>query len=552
MDILIELLAEHPLLLLFLVSTIGYYLGEIRFGSAGLGVAAVLFVGLAFGALDPRISLPPELVSLGLVLFVYSIGLASGPGFFASFSSSGLRDNMMVAAVLLVAAAIVAVEAVAFNLKSTVAAGIYTGALTNTPALAQVLNYVTHSSLAQAGPSVATEPVVGYSVAYPLGVIGPILAILMMQRIWRIDYKQDAGRVRDMFPIEQEIYNRTVRVMNPAAIGASLRDLSRQRGWRVVFGRVKHGDKVELAIDDRLLHEGDLISVIGTPEDVDRVVNELGELATEQLDVDRSVYDFRRVFVSNPDLAGRKLADLDLPHRFGAIVTRVRRGDIELLAHGDLVLELGDRVRFVAPRDQMRAISQYFGDSYKKLSEIHLGTLGLGLALGLLVGMIPISLPGGIQFKLGEAGGPLIVALLLSALRRTGPIVWSLPYSANLTIRQLGLTVLLAGIGIRSGYTFFSTMTQAGGLTILLAGAVVSVVTPLLVLWIGYRWLKLPFGVLTGVVSAVHTQPAVQAAALAQARNDLPNHGYALAFPMATITKILLAQIIVAFLPYVR
>lgn len=164
--------------------------------------------------------------------------------------------------------------------------------------------------------------------------------------------------------------------------------------------------------------------------------------------------------------------------------------------------------------------------------------------------MIPISLPGGIQFKLGEAGGPLLVALVLSAVRRTGPIVWNLPYSANLTIRQLGLTVLLAGIGIRSGYTFLSTMTQAGGLTILLAGAVVSIVTPLLVLWIGYRWLKLPFGVLTGIVSAVHTQPAVQAAALAQARNDLPSHGYALAFPMATITKILLAQILVAFLPY--
>lgn len=550
MNVFVEWLVEHPLLLLFLVSTIGYYLGEIRVGNTGLGVAAVLFVGLAFGALDARISLPPELVSLGLALFVYSIGLASGPGFFASFSRSGLRDNMMVAAVLLIAAAIVAVEALALGLKSTIAAGIYTGALTNTPALAQVLNFVTHSSLRDAGPAVATEPVVGYSVAYPLGVIGPILAILLMQRVWRIDYKKDAEQVRDMFPIEQEIYNRTARVANPAVIGASLRALSRQRGWRVVFGRVKHGDKVELAIHDLILREGDLISVIGAPEDVDRVVNELGELASEQLDVDRSAYDFRRVFVSNPDLVGRKLADLDLPHRFGAIVTRVRRGDIELLAHGDLVLELGDRVRFVAPRDQMRAISQYFGDSYKKLSEINLGTLGLGLALGLLVGMIPISLPGGLQFKLGEAGGPLLVALVLSALRRTGPIVWSMPYSANLTIRQLGLTVLLAGIGIRSGYTFLSTMTQTGGFTILLAGAVVSIVTPLLALWIGYRWLKLPFGVLTGVVSAVHTQPAVQAAALAQARNDLPNHGYALAFPMATITKILLAQVLVALLPY--
>lgn len=552
MNILIELLVEYPLLLLFMVSTAGYYIGEIRFRGTGLGIAAVLFVGLAFGALDPRLTLPGELVTLGLVLFVYSVGLASGPGFFASFSRSGLRDNLMVAAVLIIAALIVVAEAFVLNLKSTVAAGIYTGALTNTPALAQVLSYASHNALGVAGASIGTEPVVGYSVAYPMGVIGPILAILLMQRIWRINYRKDADQVRDMFPVEQELYNRTVRVNNPAVIGRQLRELSLQQRWRVVFGRVKHGDKVELVTDDIVLDDGDLLSVIGTPEDVDPVVQELGTPAVEQLDLDRSAYDFRRVFLSNSDLAGRKLADLDLPHRFGAIVTRVRRGDIELLAYDDLVLELGDRVRFVAPRSQIRAMSDYFGDSYKKLSEINLGSLGLGITLGLLIGMIPITLPGGIEFKLGEAGGPLIVALVLSALRRTGPIVWSIPYSANLTIRQLGLTILLAGIGIRSGYTFLSTLTQEGGMTILLAGAVVSLVTPLLVLWIGYRWFKLPFGVLTGIVSAVHTQPAVQASALTQARNDLPNHGYALAFPMATIAKILLAQIIVAFLPYVR
>jgi putative transport protein len=385
-----------------------------------------------------------------------------------------------------------------------------------------------------------------------MGVIGPILIILLMQRVWRIDYKQDAEAVRDMFPVEQEIYNRTVRVTNAAIIGAPIRELSATRQWRVIFGRLQRGATVELATGNTVLQTGDLVSVIGTPEDVDPVVKELGVLAAEQLDLDRSAYDFRRVFVSNPDLVGRKLADLDLPGRFGAIVTRVRRGDIELLAFGDLVLELGDRVRFVAPRSQVRPLSDYFGDSYKKLSEVNFGALGIGITLGLLIGMIPISLPGGIEFKLGEAGGPLIVALVLSALRRTGPVVWSIPYSANLTIRQLGLTILLAGIGIRSGYTFLTTLSQEGGMTILLAGAVVSLLTPLLVLWIGYRLFKLPFGVLTGIVSAVHTQPAVQASALTQARNDLPNHGYALAFPMATIAKILLAQIIVAFLPYMR
>jgi putative transport protein len=552
MNILIDLLVEHPLLLLFFVSTLGYYIGEIRIKGTGLGIAAVLFVGLAVGALDPRLTLPPELISLGLVLFVYSVGLASGPGFFASFSRSGLRDNLMVAGVLIVAALIVVAEAALLNLKSTVAAGIFTGALTNTPALAQVLSYVTHGPLQLAGTAVGTEPVVGYSVAYPMGVIGPILIILLMQRVWRIDYKQDAEAVRDMFPVEQEIYNRTVRVTNATIIGAPIRELSATRHWRVIFGRLQRGATIELATGDTVLQAGDLVSVIGTPEDVDPVVKELGVLAAEQLDLDRSAYDFRRVFVSNPDLVGRKLAALDLPGRFGAIVTRVRRGDIELLAFGDLVLELGDRVRFVAPRSQVRPLSDYFGDSYKKLSEVNFGALGIGITLGLLIGMIPISLPGGIEFKLGEAGGPLIVALVLSALRRTGPIVWSIPYSANLTIRQLGLTILLAGIGIRSGYTFLTTLSQEGGMTILLAGAVVSLVTPLLVLWIGYRLFKLPFGVLTGIVSAVHTQPAVQASALTQARNDLPNHGYALAFPMATIAKILLAQIIVAFLPYMR
>ncbi len=552
MSPLIDLLVKHPLLLLFLVSTIGYLIGEIRIKGTGLGIAAVLFIGLAFGALNPALTLPPELISLGLVLFVYSVGLSSGPGFFASFSRNGLRDNIMVAGVLIVAALIVVAQSYMFGFKSSVAAGLYTGALTNTPALAQVITFVSMTPPALAAASVAAEPVVGYSVAYPIGVLGPIFAIFIMQRVWRINYKQDADQVRDMFPVEQELYNRTVRVTNPAFVGRRLRDMSGRQAWRVLFGRLRHGDTIELASGDSQLQLGDLVSVIGTPEDVDGVVGTLGQPAAEPLELDRSDYDFRRVFVSQPELVGRKLADLDLPHRFGAIVTRVRRGDIELLAFGDLRLELGDRVRFVAPRSQVKLLSEFFGDSYKKLSEINLGSFGLGVTIGLLVGLIPLHLPGGIEFRLGEAGGPLIVALILSALRRSGPIVWTLPYSANLTIRQIGLTVLLAGIGIRSGYTFFSTLTQEGGLSILLAGAVVSLTTPFLVLLIGYRWFKLPFGVLTGIVSAVHTQPAVQATAINQARNDLPNHGYALAFPMATITKILLAQLIAAFLPYVR
>jgi len=549
MEFIINLLVEQPLLLLFIVMAIGYAIGEIKIKGTGLGVAAVLFVGLFFGALDERLTLPPLVVTLGLVLFVYSVGLASGPGFFTSFSRNGLRDNLMVIGVMLLAALIVVETVGVFGFKPSVSAGIFNGALTNTPSLAQVTSYVAANAPADIAKVAAGEPVVGYSVSYPMGVIGPMLAIVLMRRLWSINYRDGAQRVRDMFPVEQEIYNRTVRVSKTAHIGKPLSELAPQKHWRVIFGRLKRGSAIELTTRDTVLQQGDLLSVIGIPEDVDAVVRELGEPAEEQLDLDRSEYDFRRVFVSNQSLVGKKLSDINLPGQFGAIVTRVRRGDIELLATADTVLELGDRVRFVAPRSQVKPISDFFGDSYRSLSEVNLLSLGLGLALGLLIGMIPITLPGGIQFKLGDAGGPLIVALVLSALRRTGPIVWSLPYSANLTLRQLGLTILLAGIGIRSGYTFLATLQASGGLQILLAGAVVSLVTAFLVLFICYKLLKIPYGLAIGMMAAVHTQPAVQAYAVNEAKNDLPNHGYALAFPMATIIKILLAQLLVAFLP---
>lgn len=549
MERVVGLLVDQPLLLLFVVIAIGYAIGEIKIKGTGIGVSAVLFVGLFFGALDARLTTPPILVSLGLVLFVYMVGLSSGPGFFASFSRTGLRDNLMVIVVLVLAALVTAVQHFIFGFKPTISSGIYMGALTNVPALAQVTNYVAQMAPADVAAAAVAQPVVGLSVTYPMGVLGPMLVLALMQRLWRINYREDADRVRDMFPVEQEIYNRTVRVTNAALAGIPLHELVPQQKWETIFGRFMHDGEIELSTRDTVLSVGDLVSVIGIPEDVDAVVGQLGEVASQQLDLDRSVYDFRRVFVSNRSLVGRKLRELNLPQKYGALVTRVRRGDIELLANDDLVLESGDRVRFVAPRTQVKALSDFFGDSYRAISEVNLLSLGLGIALGLLLGSIPIMLPGGIQFKLGEAGGPLIMALVLSALRRTGPIVWSLPYSANLTLRQFGLVVLLGGIGIRSGYTFLATLQNAGGLQIFLAGTVVSLVTALLVLWIGYKLLKIPFGLLTGMLSAVHTQPALQAYALQQARNDLPNHGYALAFPMSTIAKILLAQLLVAFLP---
>lgn len=542
------MLINNPLLLLFLVSAIGYLLGRIQIGGVSLGVAAVLFVGLAFGAFDPNLKLPETVYQLGLVLFVYTIGLSSGPSFFASLQRKGLRDNLLVLGVLLLATALTVAAHLAIGTSAPITAGMFAGSLTNTPALASVIEQLKRTAGDEPGDAVLAGPVVGYSVTYPMGVLGMILAIYVFQRLWRIDYAAEARSSPELSLGVENLVNRTVRVTRPDMDGRNLGELVRSNGWDVVFSRLQHDGHMSIATSDAYLRINDLVSVIGTPEEVERVVAALGEPAPEGLELDRHTLDFRRVFVSNPAVAGKRLRDLDLPRTQGAIITRLRRGDADMLPHGDTVLELGDRVRVVTRRENLDNVTRYFGDSYRSLSEIDVVSLGLGMAIGLLVGLIPLPLPGGGTFTLGFAGGPLIVALLLGWLERTGSIVWSLPYSANLTLRQVGLTLFLAGVGLRSGYSFVSTLAAGGGLALFVAGALITAVSAVTLLVVGHRLLKIPMGLCLGLLAGMQTQPAVLAFASEQTRNDMPNIGYATVYPLATIAKIILAQALVALL----
>lgn len=539
----VEFLIENSILLLFAVSAVGYAIGRIKIKGASLGVAAVLFVGLAVGALDPDLKLPNVIFELGLVLFVYTVGLASGPGFVASMTRQGLRNNLAAVAVLGIAALIAAAAHVALSLQSPVTAGLYAGALTNTPALAAVIETASTSLPAAESGAAMADPTVGYSVAYPMGVLGVILVGYFLQRLWKINYREEAQRLRGTsYLVEQEINTLTLRVTRPDATKATIAEMARSNHWHVVFSRVLHHGDTSLVTGETRLHLGDLVNVIGDPADMAAVAAVLGEETDEHLELDRSHYDFRRIFLSRPALAGQRIGDLQLPQRYGAIITRVRRGDVDLLADSDMVLDLGDRVRVVAPREHMADISKLFGDSYKALSEIDLLSLGIGLVLGLLLGKVEFPLPGGSSFALGNAGGPLIVGLILGAIRRTGPIVWTMPYSANLTVRQLGLIMLLASIGLRSGYTFVQTLSQGGGVQLFIAGAIISCVTAFLTLLVGYKLFKIPFGLLMGMLSGIHTQPGVLGFAVDQSQDELPHVGYALMFPVATIAKILFAQ----------
>lgn len=545
---MIKLLIDNPLLLLFVVAAIGYPLGRIRIRGSSLGVAAVLFVGLGIGALHPELKLPEIVYVLGLALFVYTIGLSSGPAFVASLRQDGVRNNILILCVLVFAAALTVAAQRFLALPATITVGLFAGSLTNTPALAGALETIKHLAPPNLMEQFLAEPVVGYSIAYPMGVMGVVLAISLVQKLWRIDYAEEAKRFKIAGAATESLRSRTIRVTWPRASRHTVTELSLQEKWDVVFGRIKRGEDYLLTGPQVRFQTGDLVIVVGTDAELQRVVEVLGEVSEEEITADRSEFDYRRIFVSNPRVAGRRLGSLELFERFGATVTRVRRGDDDFLPHDDMVLELGDRVRVVTHRDRMGEVTALFGDSYRAVSEVDILTFSLGLALGLLLGIVPFPLPGGVTLKLGFAGGPLIVALILGTIGRSGGMIWSLPYSANMTLRQIGLVLFLAGIGTRAGYGFVSTLAKGGGFAIFAAGAVVTCVAALTTLWVGHRLLKIPMGILIGMVAGLQTQPAVLGYALEQTGNDLPNIGYASVYPVATIGKILIVQVLLSML----
>lgn len=535
----------------FLVAAIGYAIGRIKIGNTGLGIAAVLFAGLGIGALSPDLKLPEVVYQFGLVLFVYTIGLSSGPSFLAAFKHKGWRDNILVAGLISLAAVLTLGFQGLFQLKPTMAAGMFAGSLTNTPALAALLERLKSNNPALPKSSLdqlLAEPVVGYSVSYPMGVIGTLLAIYFLQRFWKIDYEKEAQSHPELGATNQVLLNRTILVTQPEVCGKQLQDMLKLYGWDVIFGRVRHNGHSELAQSHSQLALGDLISATGTEAELEQVIQKLGKISETRLELDRSELDYRRIFVSNSDVVGHSLKQLNLAQQYGALVTRVRRGDQEFLPHGNTQLQLGDRVRVVTHRSRMPSINALFGDSYHHLAEFNIFSFSLGIILGILIGLIPIPLPGGLTLKLGIAGGPLVVALVFGIIERSGRVVWVLPYNANLTLRQLGLIIFLAGVGTRAGYPFITTITQGSGLYLFVAGSLITCLTVSLGLWAGYKLFKLPYGVLTGIVSGMQTQPAVLSFSLEQSKNNLPNLGYATVYPVAIITKILLAQILIFIL----
>lgn len=542
---MIQSFIDNPLLLLFVVVGIGYWIGRFKVRGSSLGVAAVLFVGLGFGSLDPVLKIPEIIIFLGLSIFVFTIGLQSGPEFFASFKKRGFKDLFFVILMLGISAAIAVGLHFLFDFDASTTAGLWAGVTTNTPALAGLLDAISNTAPAETISDLSNAAVVGYSISYPVGVLGVMLSIIIVQKILKINYRSEEKALRKEYPVDQNMVNTTIEVIKEEAIGIALRDFMNKYDCNVVFGRMKRGEDISLTHWDTRFRKGDYVRLVGPSDEIEDLVQLMGEEHRDAEFSGDNSYEQRRIFVSNPEVVGQNLAALNIREKYAAILTRVRRGDIDLLATGDTVLELGDQIRFVGRRRDLPSLAKLFGNSYDALSHVNLLSFGLGMALGLLLGMITIQLPGGTDFKLGFAGGPLIVALILGTIKRTGAIVWTMPYSANLTLRQIGLILLLAGIGINSGHTFLSTILDGGGGKIFISSVIITFSTALMTLLIGFKVMRIPYSILIGMVS---NQPAILDFATEQSKNKLPNIGFTTMLPIALITKILFVQLLYSFL----
>lgn len=527
MNLIFRELADSQVLLLFVLLGLGMAFGHLKVKGISLGAAAVLFVGIGLTAwalaAGYKLHIEHDIGILGLAIFAFAIGITSGPTFFNVLKTAAGPIVAMVAV-------IIAGGGVAFGLGKLLGmdvpliAGTFAGAITNTPALAA-------AGQSSGDPATAT---VGYSISYLFGVFGMLIACHLALLVGRGDKDTPSP-----------VANRTIRVER--ADHPTIGDLYEKLGGQVTFSRLRRGETGPISRPKMTdtLDKDDLVTVVGPQEAITQIINELGHGSSHSLLADRSYLDFRRITVSDPKLAGRTVGSLNLDGQFGATLSRVRRGDIDMAATSSLVLQQGDRVRVVAPTAKMKDITKFFGDSARGLSDINPIMLGLGVALGYVIGHLPIPLPGGSQFSIGAAAGALIVGLVMGKLGRVGKVVTALPHTAAMVLAELGLLMFLAYAGTNAGSQIANAFTSGSWVNILVLGMAVTT-TVAVGIFFSMRWLfKMGGTRLAGFLGGVQTQPAVLAFANQRTNGD-PRValGYAMAYPVAMIGKILTAQIL--------
>ncbi len=533
-------------LVLMLVAVVGLSLSSIKVKGVGLGIAGVLFAGIGFGHFGFHIE--KEILEFvrefGLILFVFTIGLQLGPGFFASLRKSGLKLNGMAAAVVVMGAAI-AVGLTFFSIDIVGALGLFSGATTNTPSLGAtqtMLRTMTGEYAERAG-----IPALAYAVAYPGGVFGIITVLLFLRFIFRVNPEQEAEKFR----AEEKRGFEPLERMNLVVENANVENLTlAQVPGRddVAVSRIKRADssEVETATDKTVLHRGDIILAVGTRKALESFRVVIGRESDVNLVKLPSKVGWRRIIVTHKEVLGKTLGQLNLDVSYGVAITRVLRADLEMPAIPELKLQFGDTVQVVGDEQSMAKVSQVLGNSVRSLNETNFIPIFIGIALGVIVGTLPIAIPNmPVPVRLGIAGGPLILAILLSRIGRIGPLLWYMPANANLAFRELGIVLFLACVGLKAGENFFKTVFSSEGLNWLIGGFAITVIPLLIVGLVARLFFKLNFTVISGLLAGSMTDPPALAFANAVSRSDAPSVAYATVYPLTMLLRIVTVQVLI-------
>ncbi len=542
-------------MLLSLVIAIGLLLGRIKVKGVSLGSTWILFVGILLSHLGFRAdsSLLHFLKEFGLILFVFSIGLQVGPGFFHSFKSGGLKLNMLAVTLVLAGVVTTYVIHIVTGENLVTLTGVMSGAVTNTPGLGAAqqtyldatsgtfVNEITSSGIASSLAS-------GYAVAYPVGVLGVILVLMMTKALFRVDLEKEKTEM-DSREVGMDSPQRVAFcIKNPAVFGKSILEVSKAIENKFIISRVFRSGKVMVPMADTVLEENDDVLVVTAQNSVEAVTLLFGE----QIDMPKEAWDridasmsVRKVTITRTSMTGKKLKDLKIRTNFGVSITRITRGGIDLVANPDAIVQMGDALLVVGHDKDINKVAKFVGNSRTGLFHPNLIPIFFGIALGVLCGSIPIMIPGVPQaIKLGLAGGPLVVAILLGYFGPKFKITTYTTMSANLMLREIGISIFLAAVGLSAGETFVESIVN-GGYWWILYGAVITLVPTALIAILG-RWVfKLNFYQVCGLISGSCTNPPVLAFAQNAYGTDYTSVSYATVYPLSMFMRVLVAQLLI-------
>ncbi|MDR0427771.1 MAG: putative transporter [Dysgonamonadaceae bacterium] len=553
MDWLVDLFMSdgvaHTVILFAAVIVLGISLGKIKVFGISLGITFVLFVGILFGHLGLQVNheILHFMREFGLILFVYSVGLQVGPGFFASFKKGGITLNMLAMALVFLGVITTIVLHYITGVPMQTMVGVLSGAVTNTPGLGAA-----QQAFADMNNGIGDNTIaMGYAVAYPLAVVGIIFTIISLKYIFRINAEKETEAINKASSTrEEKIELFSLEVTNPSVFKKNLYEIHRLINRKFVISRVLHSDNtIEIASSKTVLSEKDKVYIATTPKNHEAIVAFLGNeitMAQEEWDLLDSHLVSRRILITKSGVNGRAIRQLNLRNNFGVNITRVNRSGVDLIADPALQLQVGDRVTVVGDEKAIKSVEKFLGNQMKRLNEPNLVPIFIGVFLGILLGSIPIHFPGIPQpVKLGLAGGPLIVAILISIFGPKYHLVTYTTMSANLMLREVGICLFLACVGLGAGDGFVDTIVNQGGLKWVGYGVIITLIPMFVIGIVARKFFKMNYYTLMGLLAGSSTDPPALAFSNGIAGNDTPSVSYATVYPLTMFLRVLTAQLLI-------